>query len=134
MVDAVLVWYSDERVVSASRDCRCVLQPPASYPCGHTPPPSPHAARARAAPPVQYDIVSTQALVGMALMRAGAGVIDGYSTLSEEALEFRPPPALVDDKGIRIALKDGRHETRTVATLQVALTMHVAAALQAAAQ
>lgn len=85
------------------------------------------------APPVQYDIVSSQSLVGIALMRAGASVVDGYTTLSEEELEFRPPPALVDDKGIRMALKDGRHAAHTVATLQAALTMH-AAALPPAAQ
>ncbi|PNH10878.1 hypothetical protein TSOC_002372 [Tetrabaena socialis] len=77
------------------------------------------------APPIEYDITSTTEVLGTAMLRAGGQVLDGYRTEGFECLEFRPPPALLDARGIRLALKDPRHASDTVGRADVRLRLHV---------
>ncbi|KAG2493425.1 hypothetical protein HYH03_008245 [Edaphochlamys debaryana] len=78
-----------------------------------------------APPPVEYDISSTTEVAGTALLKAGAQVVDGYTLEGYQRLDFTPPPALFDDKSVRMPLKDPRHPTAPVAHMDVRLLLHV---------
>lgn len=77
-----------------------------------------------AAPPVEYDVSCSTEVVGRAVLQAGAGLVDGYSSSAEGRLEFRPVAALLDEQGLRMPLKDARHASNVVATAEVAMTLH----------
>ncbi|KAG2445698.1 hypothetical protein HXX76_000305 [Chlamydomonas incerta] len=78
------------------------------------------------APKVEYDITSSTEVVGTTILRAGMQVVDGYTTEGFERLDFRPPPALFDAAtGVRLPLKDGRHASHVVASMEARLQLHV---------
>ncbi|PNW75080.1 hypothetical protein CHLRE_12g497450v5 [Chlamydomonas reinhardtii] len=78
------------------------------------------------APKVEYDITSSTEVVGTAVLRAGMQVVDGYTTEGFERLDFRPPPALFNAAtGVRLPLKDGRHASHVVGSMEARLQLHV---------
>ena len=80
---------------------------------------------ARAAPPLEYDIQSTEELAGQALVTTGAPLVEGYQQEVAGSVELLPNRALFDEQGVRMALADPRHPTQPVATLKASLRLHV---------
>ncbi|GLI58925.1 hypothetical protein VaNZ11_000710 [Volvox africanus] len=74
--------------------------------------------------PVEYDVTSSTEVVGSAILRAGAAVVDGYTLEATERLDFVPPPQLFDDKGIRMPLRDSRHPKEPVGHMDVHIRIH----------
>ncbi|KAG2451349.1 hypothetical protein HYH02_003953 [Chlamydomonas schloesseri] len=82
--------------------------------------------KAEEAPKVEYDITSSTEVIGTTILRAGMQVVDGYTTDGFERLDFRPPPALFDSAtGVRLPLKDARHPSHVVASMEARLRLHV---------
>ncbi|GFR43570.1 hypothetical protein Agub_g4665 [Astrephomene gubernaculifera] len=79
-------------------------------------------------PPPNYDVTGTTELLGTALLRAGAQLVDGYSGEAAERLDFTPPPALWDERGLRMGLRDPRHPVQVVGHAEVRLQLQTAAA------
>ncbi len=78
-----------------------------------------------AAPPVEYDLVSSTEVIGTATLRCGGQVLDGATLEGAETLDFRPPPHLFDERGVRLALKDARHPTGLVGSVEARVQLHV---------
>lgn len=52
-------------------------------------------------------------------------MVDGYTTEAEERLAFAPPPALFDERGVRLALADPRHIKEVVGGADAVVRLHV---------
>ncbi|KXZ43336.1 hypothetical protein GPECTOR_94g658 [Gonium pectorale] len=77
------------------------------------------------APPVEYDIHSATELLGTAVLRGGAALLDGLCRAASERLQFVPPPALFDERGVRLALADPRHPSGPVGHMEARWQLHM---------
>ncbi|MEW5299760.1 MAG: hypothetical protein WDW38_003151 [Sanguina aurantia] len=77
-------------------------------------------------PVMQYEISSVVTLMGTGMLHCARDLLDGCTFSCTELLQIKPAPGLWDSRGLRMPLKDARHETDTVATLTAEIRIHVA--------
>lgn len=77
---------------------------------------------------MQYEISSVVTLIGTGMLHCARELLDGCTFSCTEVVHIKPVPGLWDSKGLRMPLKDARHETDTVATLTAEIRIHVAPA------
>lgn len=79
---------------------------------------------AAADPSALYDFVPLTSVLGTTAVKTGK-ILDSSSLKYSEVCGAVPVPAVFDDKGIRMALKDPRHSKEPLATFAFTCQLHV---------